>query len=293
MAAEPFGAWFDESERSDILALGGFFAPINDMGSLVSDWRKMKASMGLDLWAEVKWKLPENHRTRRQLEAAGYTTRELSEEAVKTIMDKTNITSLVAIMIESRREETKHMIKRRFNMRPSVRDFYCEALQYLLQRLAEEAEERNWGGCIVFCDNPGLGKKKLRMGKLWRESTAHYKKYKNCYESGPGTGPGRRLSNKSLSALGFYPSLVVADATFDDMLQIADVIVGCIADWVSCIAKDKEDAWLQELVAQLMRILRNKHGSPKFWGDGLVLWPRNELWHKARKAVEDILRAEA
>lgn len=249
----------------------------------------MKVSLNLDPWAEVKWKLPKDHHTRRKLEDAGFTTRELSEKALETITKQPTITALVTIMIESRREETKNMINRIFRISPSVRDFYCQALGYLLQRLAEEAEETHWAGCIVVCDNPSLGKKKFRMGTLWREPTAHYKKYKNCYESGPGVGPGRNFSEKSLYALGFYPSLVVADATFDDMLQIADIIVSCTADWVSHIEKDQEDAWLQERFIQLAKILRNKHGSPEFWGDGLVLWPRNELWHKARRAVENII----
>jgi len=285
-----FGAWFDESERGNILALGGFFAPITKVDSLVSGWRDMKVSLNLDPWAEVKWKLSEDHPTRKQLEAADHTTRELSEKALEIITNQATITGLVTVMIESRREDTKNMIKRVSKILPSVRDFYCEALGYLLQRLAEGAEEDYWTSCIIVCDNPGLGKKKFRMGKLWREPTAHYKKYKNCYENGPGVGPGKKLSEKGLYALRFYPSLVVADATFDDMLQIADIIVGCTADWVSHIAKDKEDTWLQERFIQLVGILRNKYGSPGFWGDGLVLWPRNELWYKVRRAVENIIQ---
>jgi len=289
MDGKLFGAWFDEAERGNILVLGGFFAPFVAVNSLVSDWRNLKKSLGLEPWAEVKWKLSQKHPTRRQLEKASHTTRELSKKAVETIATWPTVTGLVAVMIETRREETTRMIKDLFGMSASVRDFYCEALEYLLQRLAEEAEEDQWDGCFVACDTPGLGKGKLRWGKLWREPAAHYKKYKNCFEVGPGHGPGKRFSEKSLCSLGFYPSLLIADATFDDMLQIADVIVGCIADWVGSVSNGDVDPWLLGLAKKMAGILRSQHGSPNFWGDGLILWPpQSELRRKLQQSIQDI-----
>ena len=284
-AKKIFGAWFDEAERGKMLVLGGFFAPLTDIHSMAKDWREMKQSLGLHPWVEIKWKLPQDHDTRRQLEKAGHTTRELAENALNTISEWSQITVLAGGMIDVRRDWWQQILGK-----TSSRDFYCEGLRYLLQRLGEEAVETGWDASIVICDTPSLGKKKKRLGAIRRGATAHYEIYKRCYERGSDVGPGRRYPDTPLSELPFYPSLLVGDATFDDMLQVADVIVGAIADWVVSVRKGKRDVWLVECIKKLVPLFRSRHGSPDFWGDGFFLWPKKEkekLWPQLRSSLRN------
>jgi len=278
-----FGAWFDESERGDMLVVGGFFAPLTDIDSMVKDWRQMKESLGLCPWAEVKWKLSQHHNARKELEKAGHTTRELAENALNIITKWPHVTVLVGVMIDVRREWWRQILGK-----TSSRDFYCEGLRYLLQRLGEESIEMQWNGCLVVCDTPSLGKEKKCLGAIRRSATAHYEIYKRCYELGSGVGPGRNHPNSPFSHLPFYPSLLVGDATFDDMLQVADVIVGAVADWVASVRKGKGDDWLVECIEKLVPLFRSRHGKPDFWGDGFFLWPKKakaEVWFKLKSSL--------
>lgn len=275
------GAWFDESERGNILAIGGFFVPLTAIHSMTIDWRDLKKALGIFPWSEIKWKLPQNHKARKQLEEAGHTTYELAEKALNVIAKWAHITILVGVMVDVRREWWQQILGKL-----SPRDFYCEGLHYLLQRLGEEAVEAKWDGCIVVCDTPSLGKKKTRMGAIRRGSTAHYEIYKRYYERSPDVGPGRNYPNTPLANLSFYPSLLVGDATFDDMLQVADMIVGAVADWVASVQKDESKDWLISCIKKLAPKLRSRHGNPGFWGDGFFLWPgQAELWSKLQRSL--------
>jgi hypothetical protein len=275
--------WVDESDRGSLLAVGGLLIKWDIVLKIIHGWRAMKKNLGLDQSAEVKWNLPKDHETRKNLESSGKKTRGLAEEAINYLSSLDEATLIVSVMLEQRKKE---LWKKFFN-KVSVRDFYCEGFRFLLQRAAEEVKETSSSGCIVVCDTPELGKVSFEFRKLRRGKKAVEKEYSKWFmEQGVDVGPSRLHHKGALKDAGFHPSFLIGDATYHDMLQMADIIVGAISDWVNSIRVDQPDQWMINQVKKLSSKFRAKHGQPSFWGDGLILWPsQNELWDKLKRSL--------
>lgn len=268
--------WIDESEKGRCLAVGGILADWNDVPVLVEGWRSMKTSLGLPENAEIKWNLPSKHPTRVKLKQSGHSSRTASEKAVQFLADS-RVRLIVVVMFDERQDRSK----------ASARDFYCEGLKYVLQRAAEEAAEIGASNCVVICDTPGLGDKTLRRGSIRRGRKAVEEAYAEWYVRGVDVGPGRQQHSGPLKHAGFHPSILLADATYHDMLQMADVAVGATRDWVTGVRNGRPDVWVTQQVRTLSPRFRAKHGNPEFWGDGLVLWPwQNQLWDALKESLK-------
>ncbi len=276
------GLWVDESERGSLLAIGGVLMEWNAVPATVARWRSMKVKLGLKPSAEVKWSLPSDHPTRRALQRSKRTTRDLSAEAIG-FLASSEMCFVVVVMFEQRQMHLWRILW----PKASVRDFYCEGFRYLLQRAAEEVVETGAAGCVVVCDTPELGSKEFRRGSIKRGRRAVEQAYAEWYSLGVGEGPGRLGRGGVLRSIGFHPSILVGDATYHDMLQMADVVVGATRDWVASITGGKPDPWVTRQMKLLVSRFRQKHGQPSFWGDGLVIWPwQNQLWWALKKNLE-------
>jgi hypothetical protein len=275
--------WIDESERGEFLGVGGFFTSIDDIKDIVADWKDMKVSIGLKKTSEVKWNFDKDHPTKKQLIELGESTKTLSAKAIKLISGLERITCLVCVMRDTR---NKAMLKRVWK-KTSVRDFYCEALKYLLHRLAEEAEIESWNQALIFCDTPSLGRNDYSSGAIRRGSKAIFNRYEEYYEQGVGVGPNKIYSDKPLEQLGFHPSICISDATYHDMLQIADVIVGVTMDWFISSIKDRQEKWVLDCFQSITKLFRNRHGYPEFFGDGFIMFPSDtEIWRKLQQSLQ-------
>lgn len=273
--------WVDESEKSGMLAVGGVLVKWASTVGIVQQWRQMKQSFGLKPDDEVKWNLPSGHPTRAALEAHHYTSRDLSTKSVDHIAQM-ELICLVALMVEQRQIGWWKQVW----LKASIRDFYCEGLKYVVQRAAEEVAAVKATGCVVVCDTPELGKKEFHYGSIRRGSRAVEDACKEWYQKGVGVGPGRVHYQGPLEKIGFHPSILIADATYHDMLQLADVVVGLTMDWVATIKSGKHDPRIIQQMKTLCQKLRARHGSPRFWGDGLVIWPwQNELWERLKASL--------
>ncbi len=274
--------WVDESEKGPLLAVGGVMVPWHLVPHIVQEWRRIKVGLGLDPGTEVKWNLPQSHATRIALERGGCSTRRLSEEAIRFVSLREDVICIVAVMFD---ERSQSQWKSRW-AKASVRDFYCEGLKYALQRVAEEAAIQRTSSCVIVCDRPELGTKSFSWGSIKRGQTAVDEAYAGWYKSGVGVGPGRQMHNGCLAAISFHPSVLVGDGSYHDMLQLADVVVGATRDWVDSTRRDACDQWVIEQIRILSRSFRSRHGSPDFFGDGLVLWPwQPELWSRLQQSL--------
>jgi len=274
--------WIDESEKDDLLAVGGILVEWGKVLEVVGGWRDMKTGLNLNSWDEVKWTLPTKHKTRSLLEESGRKTRELSERAIEYISNQDMLSIVVGLM----RDQRNINIWKKIWSKASVRDFYCEGLKYVLQRAVEEVVESNANGCVVICDTPSLGKQEFSMGSIKRGNKAVELKYLDWYNTGVGERPG---GNKygSLQEIGFHPSILIGDATYHDMLQIADVVVGATRSWAANVICKKDDDWLINQMNKLCTKFRSRCGKPGFWGDGLTLHPRNEeLWQNLKQSLK-------
>ena len=236
----------DESEQGQFLGIGGYIAELVKLSYIEQSWRRMKSNIGLDPDDEVKWNLPQNHPTRRKLEAMEKKTKQLNEMMIECIA-QLDISICVVIMTEGRGFIRQLLGKR------SVRDFYCEGLRYLLQRFAETLTESSLGDVFPFLpsfcivDRPE-GIKRLQAPN-WASSLKCLKKgpkapfelYRQAMREGPGEGP-KRLGNHPLRDLGSHSGLLMSHASHNDLLQIADCIVGCVTSWVHDTGKKQSQA---------------------------------------------------
>ncbi|BDG17683.1 DUF3800 domain-containing protein [Thermus brockianus] len=274
--------WVDESEKGDMLVVSGVLTTWESVCNIVRDWRRLKENFGLPPEAEIKWNLPQGHETRRLLEETGKTTRDLCEKLTDFIAERDDLTCVTAVMLEKR----NLLSWKRIFPKASVRDFYCEGLKYLIQRAAEEVVEDKLQGCVVVCDTPGLGRNLFTSGTIRRGPGAVEKAYLNWYHSGAGVGPGRQHHKGPLATIGFHPSVLTGDATYHDMLQIADVIAGVTREWVNAVRDNRSSSWELDRFQRVRDRFRNRHGNPGFFGDGFVLWPwHNELWVSLQQSV--------
>ena len=276
------GLWIDESEKDSLLAVGGVLLEWKEVTAVVNKWRDMKVDLGLKPDAEVKWNLASGHSTRVALQKSNHRTKDLSEKAVQ-LLASSEMSFVVVVMFEQRQIASW---RKRIWPKASVRDFYCEGLKYVLQRTAEEVVETGAAGCVVVCDTPELGIREFRYSSIRRGRKAVWEKYADWYTQGVGVGPGTREHKGALQNAGFQPSILVSRATYHDMLQMADIVVGATRDWVSGIRAGKPDGWVTQQVKTLSSRFRARHGKPSFWGDGLVVWPwQNELWEDLKNSL--------
>lgn len=276
------GLWMDESDRGQMLFVGGILLEWEKIADVVHRWRQMKKDLGLHPDLEVKWNIPSDSRTRKNLESAGITPRTLSEKAIDFIAS-TDMKCIVIAMIEHRQLS---LWKKFIWQKASIRDFYCEGFKYLLQRAAEEVVECGYKGCTIVCDTPELGRKKFEKSSIRRGPQAVHQAYQEWYKNGVGVGPGKQYHRSSLDQINFHPSVLIGDATYHDMLQIADMVVGATGSWIASVKNESLEEWVRECMKALSNKFRARHGSPDFWGDGLVLWPMdNKLWESLKKSL--------
>ncbi len=276
--------WVDESEKGDMLIIAGLLAHWAVVPDIVNDWRRVKTALGLPPDAEVKWNLPSGHPTRRALEQGGKTTKDLCAKAADFVAGCGDLTCAAVAMLEQRRNLQSW--KKWIWPKASVRDFYCEGLKYIIQRAAEEVVETRLQGCVVVCDTPELGKTHFARGAIRRGREAVKQAYQDWYRNGVGIGPGRQYHNGPLESIRFHPSLLIGDATYHDMLQIADVVAGVTREWVDAVRAQRLTSWEVDRFKAVSVRFRRRHGNQSFFGDGFVLWPwQKELWTSLQQSV--------
>jgi hypothetical protein len=280
---DSLSVWVDESEKGDILVVAGVLAAWAAVPSIVHDWRTVKVGLGLPPEAEIKWNLPSGHPTRQALERGERTTKDLCVKMTNFIAERDDLTCVAAVMLEQR---DISLWKKSLWSKASVRDFYCEGLKYLIQRAAEEVVEAKLQDCVVVCDTPELGRKPFFLRAIRRGPRAVEKTYGDWYRHGVSVGPGKKHHEGPLADIGFHPSILIGDATYHDMLQIADVVAGVTREWVDAVRAHRADSWEVDRFKAVSVRFRTRHGNPDFFGDGLVLWPwDNELWTLLQQSV--------
>jgi len=223
------------------------------------------------------------------------TTKDLCLEATNFVAQRNDLTCVAAVMLETRKDESRlkkqrediSRLNKRNRPKAGVRDFYCEGLKYLIQRAAEEVVEASLQGCVVICDTPELGKKSFAAGAIRRGPGAVENAYRDWYRSGVRVGPSKQHHEGPLARIGFQPSVLTGDATYHDMLQIADVVAGVTREWVDAVRTNHSSSWELDRFKAVSVRFRRRHGNPDFFGDGFILWPwQNQLWASLKRSVK-------
>ena len=148
--------WIDESEGDGLLVVAGALVPWQVVPSIVKGWRDLKKDLGLPRDAEIKWTLPSDHPTRMRLQELGKKTKDVCQRAINFIAQQSELMCISIAMAEKRTDVS--FWRKYIWPQASVRDFFCEGLKYLLQRVAEEVILSNACSCVVICDTPELEK---------------------------------------------------------------------------------------------------------------------------------------
>jgi len=297
-----FGFWVDESFKKNFLVLGGFYTTLSNTQSIITRWRKLKRMIGLSDSDELKWNYDPDHPSRLKMQKVGCYSLSYREKIVECIMElpdvvllacaledkrDPNLWSTILQIVGKRADSDSTSNARHRESKPTCLDFYCVALKFLLQRVAEEADVSNWKNVIAVCDPPPLGSKKLRYRSIWRGKEALNEWYSNQFTQNIGPGPSRDKSQKSLFELSFHPSIYLADSSHNDLLQIADVIAGCTFSWAESITTNTQETFSITLFKKISSKFRPQRGFQHFFGDGFLLWPPDEIkW----KNLQDSLR---
>ncbi len=274
--------YVDESEQDPFLGVGGFYANLAHLPQIEAAWRDMKVEdLGLDPDDELKWNLPEDHPTRKKLDASGKGGRRPNEAMIDTLTSQP-VTFVCVVMRDNRKPGWPQIVKKR-----SARDFYCEGLKYVLQRFGEEAHTRSGDEpwlCVV--DRPeGLKK----IGLHWRSTQwlehgpkAAHELYRKVMAEGPGRGPQGDV--RPLRQARFASGLFVGHASHDDLLQMADCISGAVTSLVKDSARGSATDWLVGLTKAMVTGFRG--GRATMFGNGLIVWPMDlDLWNSLKQRL--------
>jgi hypothetical protein len=283
--------WIDESVNEKVqpcgaMVVGGVLIDLDKVPNVVRGWHGLKKRLNLPPSIEIKWNPSKG--LKKKYEECKVSYKELRVKSIEFIAGCEDLQCIVAVMREERTG-----VKNEKDMKPDrknypLSDFYCEGLKYVLQRAAEEVCETNAESCFVVCDTPNLGKKEKFEGCLRRGQKALEKTYSEWYwTGGVDVGPGREKYVGPLKDISFHPSVLIADATYNDMLQIADIVVGAISEWVEDISQNKWEEQWKGLILNLCKRIRSKHGTAgTFFGDGLIIHPPEwDLWKRLKESI--------
>lgn len=310
--------YLDESEHGDFLSVGGYYCWTRDVPRIESAWRGAKQRLGLDPDSPLTWS-PQDQ-VQQALNPAGGV--EAARRVAAVVIGDLPL-EVVAIILQERRGEY-YVVgtgpsgavgvdvatwKEIYPKGGGVRHFYLRGVEFATQRFADHvgaiSREQAEPSRLVLDDlgwarNPGKMIRRLRAELVrlpeteawvirdWMERgvEAAHDAYARWYRTG-FTKPYKHLG--SLAALGFESSFYQCHDMRSDAMQVADFVAGCLGAFVSDLSRGKSG------VAQnCVRALRNRiraGGSISFrrwgmWGNGFVLWPRNQqLWNKAKVAL--------
>lgn len=251
----------DESIRWRLISVAGFIAASDDLMAIRAEWTALRERLGLGEQDLLKWNYGESDATRQMLETAGWTKARRADAVVETI-SRLPVTLVADILADERRGQRGPL------------DFYRHGVDYICVGFRNHA---CWDMCssgphFVVVDAPAVPPRprpntddssfewlKDRQA-IWH---IHYRK-KFVDELGP---------------YGFYPSLLVSNAKYNQLLEIADAIAGLALDFVEYKLKGfrstgqlPEVNWQDRSMARLVdKFRRGPEGM--IWKYGFTLFP--------------------
>lgn len=272
-----YGFWIDESlkevtdpSQKPLIAVGGFYIPILESQYCISAWQALKRTFGIDEDSEIKWNLPKKHPTRIEIEQKQIDYWKFRKSALE-LLESWQFFFCVVSILKDKRDRCLWQWDR---IRPSCVDLYSECLKYSLQRVAEESCDSKWMYCLVISDRFSTGKGKIEIGAVRKGPNIIQEYYNRLYREGVGGGPNSLYENHTLKNLNFYPSILMSDATYDDLIQIADFVVSCTADWVFDTLYNTKKTFSTECMKILAPRFRNVSQTTfGFFKDGFNPYP--------------------
>jgi hypothetical protein len=220
----------DESLRGNVIAVGGYITTAYRLTPIVRAWRALKREVfGIDPRMELKYTMDDRHATRVALDAAGW-NHARRVPAMLDVVAAMDIIIVVDVLVDIRT-----------GVRPD--QFYLDALGWCVRREANDVGADVDGPHWAIVDMPpqsgeldAVGVSDRLRSMHQHVGTAAFDFYQRLFLEPQRFGWGQP-AGRPLRDLGFAPTLVAAHARHSDLLQVADVVVGTVRDFVSrCIA---------------------------------------------------------
>ncbi len=222
----PLTVVLDESWTGKVITVGGFLAADDDLLALAQGWRELKVRMELTAQDELKYAIDDDHPSRQRLDAAGW--RRAERLPVLLEWAATQPVLLIADTVHDWRDGDTAQVK----------DLYVHVLGWCIRRAANHVEfdlGDRAGPHTVLVDMPNpvhgvVTQDQTGLLRTLRDSlaTAAFALYQDRYlnpESFPSGATGSPLVE-----LGFRPELHASHARHSDLLQIADLVAGCVRE---------------------------------------------------------------
>jgi hypothetical protein len=218
----------DESVRQQakVITVGGFLAPTAALPEMAEGWRALKASMGLGPKDELKYAIYQDHPSYLRLEQGGWPRSRRLAAMLEWLTDQPVL--LLA--------DTVHDWRRPGD-RAHVKDLYVHALGWCVRRAANHVEfdlRAPAGPHAVLVDMPNGVHRVSDDNRTWllrslgnSLATAAFALYQSRYLD-PEPFPSG--DGSALASVGFQPELHAAHAKHSDLLQVADLVAGCVSD---------------------------------------------------------------
>jgi hypothetical protein len=285
----------DESLRRNVIAVAGYVATANRLVEIADSWRSLKSeTFGVDPSLELKYTIEKGHSSRGPLDAAGWT----QAERVPAMLDR--IAGMGVLVLAD------VLVDVRLDIRPE--QLYLDGLKWCLRRVANEVGSDTDGPHWAIVDMPpqageldaeGVSDRLRRLHE--HVGTAAFDLYRRLWLQPEGFGPAGfgflGTQGPPLRDLGFAPTLVAAHARHSDLLQIADVVAGCVRDFVSrCIegAQERDElpppGYPEDNIERIGRSFRR--GYRRVCGYGFDVFPPGAPARDAiRQRLEDVCGA--
>lgn len=272
----------DESIRGRLLSVGGFICSLDDIADVRKRWASLRQTFGLARDDELKWNWPANDPARAPVEARGW-NKKRRNQAVVDALSSMPITLMADLLYDERGHSRGPL------------DFYRYGVDYVCVgfRCCAVYERQCPGPHIVVVDKPSPPPKPRRgtddSAFEWlkdREEIWHVH-YRRLLWDGP-----KGSDSTPLYKSNFYPALLVSQAKYNRLLEIADAVSGLALDFAEYNLKGvREDgslpprSWQDQLMADLAsKFRRGPNGKIRHYG--FTLFPE---WIRGGREVGEWL----
>lgn len=262
-----------KSNQPDIYVFGGFFIDQVRMPELQQRIAAIKAKYGLQPWHPIKWNLKDLKKYYSDAEAIYSRLMEASDTIRKEALGV--LAEFEAIVLACG-------MTRFADTTPNV-DCYRWAFENLLQRIGLMANGRRAGK---------RGKTNIMVVVDWPQGgidKSLFDIYAAGYHHGRAVDSGQDYFSGQLCSLNFADSLFYSSTVHCGPLQLADITVGCIKDFLSwCYKKQNRDRVRDRVAAFFPLIVDSLHRGTdgRVTGCGLKVTDKVDLDAKIHELMQ-------
>lgn len=256
----------DESYQWKLLSVGGFLCALDDLPAVRKRWAELRLELGVKQDEELKWNWGQNDPVRLRVEKAGWSKTRRNAAVVRALREMP-ITLMADLLYDIRVGTERTQL-----------DFYRWGFDYVCVGFRCECvyQRGSSGPHLVVVDKPSAAQRPKRghpkgpsFGWLKDREEIWHVHYRKLFWEGP-----KGSDTTPLYQHNFYPALLVSQAKYNRLLEVADAVAGLSLDFVQYNLQGFEadgelppKDWPDELYEQLAhKFRRGPNGMVRHYG---------------------------